>query len=248
VTGLHSSAADPVSFDVSGKHVLITGGTGGIGMAFAHAFAARGSLVIACDIKPPAGPMPHEGVRFEELDVRDESAVNALAAKTPRLDVLIHCAGTLVPFKEHEPAVFEKIVDIHLFGNVRLAAAFRPLLKASRGCIINIGSMYSYFGNARVPAYAAAKTAVMSLTKSLAIAYADDGIRVNAIAPGWIDTEISKGGQKDEAFNATVMARLPAKRWSPPAELAGTAIFLASAASRLVNGVMIPVDGGYVAS
>lgn len=245
---MQPTPADPISFDVSGKHVLITGGTGGIGMAFAQAFSARGASVIVCDIKPPADKLPHEAIRFEQLDVRDEAAINALAAKLSRLDVLIHCAGTLTPFKEHQPAVFEKIVDIHLFGNVRLAAAFRPLLKESRGCIINIGSMYSYFGNARIPAYAAAKTAVMSLTKSLAIAYAEDGIRVNAIAPGWIDTEISKGGQNDEAFNATVMARLPAKRWAPPVELAGTAIFLASPASSLVNGVMIPVDGGYVAS
>ncbi|MGA0570009.1 SDR family NAD(P)-dependent oxidoreductase [Variovorax sp. VNK109] len=245
---MDSNAVDPLSFDVSGKHVLITGGTGGIGMAFAQAFADRGSHVVVSDIKPPAEPLRHERMRFEMLDVRDEAAVNALAAKMEKLDVLIHCAGTLVPFKEHQPGVFEKIVDIHLFGNVRLAAAFRPHLKERRGCIINIGSMYSYFGNGRVPAYAAAKTAVMSLTKSLAIAYAEDGIRVNAIAPGWIDTEISKGGQNDEAFNATVMARLPSKRWSPPVELAGTALFLASAASSLVNGVMIPVDGGYVAS
>jgi NAD(P)-dependent dehydrogenase (short-subunit alcohol dehydrogenase family) len=245
---MEAGQPDPISFDVAGKHVLITGGTGGIGMAFAKAFAQRGSRVTVCDIKPPAAPLPHDSIRFEELDVRDEAAINALAEKLPRLDVLIHCAGTLVPFKEHQPAVFEKIVDIHLFGNVRLAAAFRAHLKATRGCIINIGSMYSYFGNARVPAYAAAKTAVMSLTKSLAIAYAEDGIRVNAIAPGWIDTEISKGGQNDEAFNATVMARLPTKQWSPPVELAGTALFLASAASKLVNGVMIPVDGGYVAS
>lgn len=245
---MESSPADSISFSVSDKHVLITGGTGGIGMAFAKAFAARGSEVIVCDIKPPAEKLPHEKIRFEQLDVRDESAINALAARLSRLDVLIHCAGTLVPFKEHQPAVFERIVDIHLFGNVRLAAAFRPLLKESKGCIINIGSMYSYFGNGRVPAYAAAKTAVLSLTKSLAIAYAEDGIRVNAIAPGWIDTEISKGGQNDEAFNATVMARLPTKSWAPPIELAGTAIFLASAASNLVNGVMIPVDGGYVAS
>lgn len=239
---------DPLSFDVTGKHVLITGGTGGIGTAFAEAFALKGAFVNITDIKPPAREISHKNIRFEMLDVCDQQAVEALAARTERLDVLIHCAGTLVPFKEHQPAVFEKIVNIHLFGNMRLATAFRPLLKQTQGCIINIGSMYSYFGNGRVPAYAAAKTAVLSLTKSLAIAYAEDGIRVNAIAPGWIDTEISKGGQNDEEFNATVMKRLPSQRWSPPIELAGTAVFLASPASRLITGVTIPVDGGYVAS
>lgn len=237
-----------VSFDVSGKHVLITGGCGGIGSTFARAFASAGAKVIVTDLKPPPPDLAELGVQVEMLDVTDNEAIVELAQKVEKLDVLIHCAGYLVPFKEHMPDVFQKVVDVHLFAIVRLAAAFRPHLAQSRGCLINIGSMYSYFGNGRVPAYAAAKTAVLSLTKSLAIAYAEDGIRVNAIAPGWIDTEISKGGQQDEKFNAQVMDRLPTKRWSDPLELAGTALFLASPASSLVNGVTIPVDGGYVAS
>jgi NAD(P)-dependent dehydrogenase (short-subunit alcohol dehydrogenase family) len=140
------------------------------------------------------------------------------------------------------------IVDIHLGGNLRLATAFRPHLAASKGCLINIGSMYSYFGAAMIPAYASAKTAVVGLTRSLAVAYAEDGIRVNAIAPGWIRTEISRRGREEAAFNDKVMLRLPTKRWSEPEELAGTAVFLASPAARLINGVTIPVDGGYVAS
>jgi NAD(P)-dependent dehydrogenase (short-subunit alcohol dehydrogenase family) len=108
--------------------------------------------------------------------------------------------------------------------------------------------MYSFFGAAMIPGYAAAKTGIVGLTRSLALAYAEDGIRVNAIAPGWINTEISRRGREEEAFNAKVMARLPTGRWSEPEELAGTAVFLASPASRLINGVTIPVDGGYVAS
>lgn len=237
-----------VSFDVSGKNVLITGGCGGIGSSFARAFVAAGAKVNVTDVKPAPADLIELGVAVELLDVTDTAAVESLAARISTLDVLIQCAGFLVPFKEHKIDVFQKVMDVHLFGNVRLAAAFRSHLAASRGCIINIGSMYSYFGNARVPAYAAAKTAVVSLTKSLAIAYAEEGIRVNAIAPGWIDTEISKGGQHDEAFNAKVVDRLPTKRWSDPMELAGTALFLASSASSLITGVTIPVDGGYVAS
>jgi NAD(P)-dependent dehydrogenase (short-subunit alcohol dehydrogenase family) len=236
------------SFDVAGKHVIITGGSGGIGSTFARAFLEKGARVTVTDIKPLPTDFDKRSVAFEQLDVSDNTAVLALAGKITQLDVLIHCAGHLVPFKEHRIDVFEKVVDVHLFGSMRLATAFREQLKRSRGTIINIASMYSYFGNGRVPAYAAAKTAIVSLTKSLAIAYAEDGIRVNAIAPGWIDTEISKGGQQDEAFNAKVMDRLPTKRWSDPMELAGTAIFLASPASSLINGVTIPVDGGYVAT
>jgi NAD(P)-dependent dehydrogenase (short-subunit alcohol dehydrogenase family) len=108
--------------------------------------------------------------------------------------------------------------------------------------------MYSYFGAPQVPAYAAAKTAVISLTKSLAIAFAADGIRVNAIAPGWIKTEISRGGRENPEFNAKVVARIPGGEWAEPDDLAGTAIFLVSSAAELINGVTIPVDGGYCAS
>jgi len=232
-------------FGVAGQVVLISGGTGGIGMAFARAFAACGATPILADLKPPAEATPF---RYEPLDVRDDAAVRDLAARVERLDVLIHCAGRLVRHEEHQAEVFRDIVDIHLVGNMSLATAFRPHLARRRGCLINIGSMYSYFGAAMIPAYAAAKTAIIGLTKLLAIAYAEDGIRVNAIAPGWIETDISRRGREEAAFNDKVMARLPTKRWSKPEELAGTAVFLASPASALINGVTIPVDGGYVAS
>lgn len=236
------------SFSVAGLHVLISGGTGGIGSAFTRAFVAHGARVTVADLKPAvAGALP-DGVAFETLDVTSDAAVEALAARIDKLDVLIHCAGKLSRWEEHKIDVFKEIVDIHLFGNVRLAGAFRPHLKASRGCIINIGSMYSYFGAPQVPAYASAKTAIIGLTKSLAIAYAEDGIRVNAIAPGWIATDISRHGRENPVFNAAVMQRLPSKAWAEADELAGTAVFLASPASALINGVTIPVDGGYVAS
>lgn len=235
-------------FSVAGLHVLISGGCGGIGSAFARAFLANGARVTVTDLQPPPAALSAAGAGFEMLDVTRDDAVVALAAKIPSLDVLIHCAGRLIRWEEHKPEVFRDIVDIHLFGNVRLAAAFRPHLKATRGCMINIGSMYSYFGAPQIPAYAAAKTAIVGLTKSLALAYIDDGIRVNAIAPGWINTDISRGGRENPEFNDKLMQRLPPKRWAEPDELAGTALFLASPASALINGVTIPVDGGYVAA
>src|SRR5215217_6059989 len=198
-------------FSVAGQHVLISGGAGGIGTALSRAFRDSGAIVTITDIKSPAND---EGFRFEQLDVRDDAAVEALAAKIGTLHVLIHCAGRLIRHEEHKPEVFRDII----------------------------------FGAAMIPGYAAAKTGIVGLTKSLALAYAEDGIRVNAVAPGWINTEISRRGREEEAFNAKVMARLPTKRWSEPEELAGTAVFLASPAARLINGVTIPVDGGYVAS
>ena len=235
------------SFSVTDKTVLITGGTGGIGGALTRGFLDHGARVIAADLAEPKGALPR-GARFEPLDVTDDAAVEALAGRIDRLDCVIHCAGRLARWEEYKPKVFSEILDIHLVGNLRLANAFRPHLKATGGCLINIGSMYSFFGAPQVPAYAAAKTAVVSLTKSLAIAFAEDGIRVNAIAPGWIKTEISRGGRENPAFNDRVVARIPRGEWAEPEELAGTAIFLASEASRLINGVTIPVDGGYCAS
>jgi len=235
------------SFSVAGKTVLITGGTGGIGAALTQAFIAHGATVIAADLAEPKLPLP-QGARFVQLDVTSTEAVDALAARTNTVDCIIHCAGRLVRWEEYKPETFNQIIDIHLTGNLRLANAFRPHLKATGGCLINIGSMYSYFGAPQVPAYAAAKTAVISLTKSLAMSFAADGIRVNAIAPGWIKTEISRGGRENPEFNARVVARIPNGEWAEPKDLAGTAIFLASEAAKLVNGVTIPVDGGYCAS
>jgi NAD(P)-dependent dehydrogenase (short-subunit alcohol dehydrogenase family) len=232
-------------YSVNGQNVLISGGSGGIGTAFVKAFLACGAKVSICDLYEPKEDLDCD---YYKIDVRNDDDVENLAKKIKKLDVLIHCAGKLIRHEEHQPSVFMDIVNIHLGGNLRLATAFRQHLALRKGCIINIGSMYSYFGASRIPAYSSAKTAIIGLTKSLAIAYAEDGIRVNAIAPGWIRTEISKGGREDEQFNALVMNRLPTKRWSEPEELAGTAVFLASPASKLINGVTIPVDGGYVAS
>lgn len=237
-----------ISFSVEGLQVLISGGCGGIGGAFARAFLAHGAQVIVTDLQAPPEALLEAGARYAHLDVTSDEAVEALAKTIDGLDVLIHCAGKLSRWEEHKPEVFRNIVDIHLFGNVRLAAAFRPHLKQTRGCMINIASMYSYFGAPQVPAYASAKTAIVGLTKSLALAYAEDGIRVNAIAPGWIATDISRGGRENPEFNEKLMARLPNKRWADPEELAGTALFLASPASSLINGVTIPVDGGYTSS
>jgi NAD(P)-dependent dehydrogenase (short-subunit alcohol dehydrogenase family) len=235
-------------FGVNGRRVLITGGARGIGLAFARAFSALGAEPLITDIVAPVpGTLP-SNASYEDLDARNSDGILDLARRTDRLDVLIHCAGRRADPDAEPIGEFQDLLDTHLVGALRLAEAFRTHLAQAKGAIIFISSMYAYFGHPRGLGYSAAKTAINSLTKSLALAYSDDGIRVNAIAPGWIDTDLSKKGQGDPAFSAKVMARLPIKRWAGPEELAGTAVFLASPAAGLINGVTIPVDGGYTAS
>ena len=235
---------DPISFSVQGKHVLISGGAGGIGSAFAKAFLQHGAHVTITDLKAPADELLQAGARFEFLDVTSDDAVLAVSKKIDTLDVLIHCAGKLKRWEEHQPEVFRNIVDIHLFGNVRLASAFRPHLKRTRGCMINIGSMYSYFGAPQVPAYAAAKTAVVGLTRSLALAYIDDGIRVNAIAPGWVMTERQIREHATPEKRAANLDAQAIKRELQPEDIAAAALFLCSRGASAITGQTLIVDGG----
>lgn len=239
------------SFDVSGKRVMVTGGRGGLGLAVGEAFKALGAKVILVDMAPaPSSKDGTGGDGFEHvvIDVCDTAAVQRLADATPALDVLVQFAGKLARVKEYEIETFQHIIDVHLFGSFRFATAFRQKLAASKGCIINVGSMYSSFGSPHAPAYGAAKAALVQLTKSLALAWAKEGIRVNAIAPGWFKTELTRPGRENPEFFRKVSERLPDGRWSEPEELGGTAVFLASPAARAITGVTIPVDGGYSAS
>ncbi|MFJ8887850.1 SDR family NAD(P)-dependent oxidoreductase [Streptomyces sp. NPDC102402] len=236
----------PVNFDVSGKHVLITGGRGGIGSAIATAFVEAGAHVIATDLAP-LPEKTREGIDDRMLDVRDADAVRALAGELTRLDVLVQCAGRAAPMEEYELATFEEIVGIHLTGTFSVATALQPLLAASGGSVINVGSMYSYFGSPLVPAYGAAKAGIVQLTKTLALAWAAEGVRVNGIAPGWIRTALTAPLEALPGAAEAIVSRIPSGQLSEPEELAGTALFLASPAARLINGVTIPVDGGYSA-
>jgi len=174
--------------------------------------------------------------------------VNALIGRMDVLDVLINCAGVIRRNDEHDPKIFAAVLDINLNGTMRCCAAARPLLRASGGCIINTASMLSFFGGGMVPAYSASKGGVAQLTKSLAIAYAADGIRVNALAPGWIATRLTGALQADPARSGPIVARTPLGRWGTPQDVAGAALFLASPWAAFVTGVVLPVDGGYLIS
>jgi NAD(P)-dependent dehydrogenase (short-subunit alcohol dehydrogenase family) len=236
----------------AGAAVLVTGGTSGIGAAIARAFAAAGASVTATgafepELEAARGDPLLARADLRRLDVADGAAVASLVGGLGRLDVLVNCAGTIRRAEEHDPETFARVVDVNLTGSMRACAAARPLLAASGGSIVNTASMLSFHGGGHAPAYSASKGGVAQLTKSLAIAYAPDGVRVNAIAPGWIATPLTKDAREDEARHRAIAERTAMKRWGEPEELVGAVLFLCSPAAAFVTGVILPVDGGYLA-
>jgi NAD(P)-dependent dehydrogenase (short-subunit alcohol dehydrogenase family) len=232
--------------EFAGAQVLVVGASrAGIGAAIARAFQDAGAVVHITGAEP--GPAPEDKARFAytRLDVTDPAAVTAFAAQMPALDILVNCAAITSRGEEMAPAFFEKVVNVNLHGTFRMAEAFHRHLAASHGVLINIASMYATFGSPKNPAYGASKAAVAQLTKSLAIAWAADGIRVNAVAPGFIVTEQSAKSRTDPAHVAAVNLRTPMGRWGQPVDIAGPVLFLASPAAGFITGICLPIDGGY---
>ena len=231
------------------KHILVTGGTRGIGAGVALSLAEAGSHVTAVTASQDEidAFTPHEMIDLQLMDVTDQASVDAVFARCDQLDGLVNCAGILRRGDEYEIEVFQKVIDVNLTGTMRCCLAAQPLLAKSKGGIVNTASMLSTFGGPLVPAYSASKGGVAQLTKALAGRWADEGIRVNAIAPGWIETEMTQGLRDNPERATGIMARTPLKRWGKTAEVGALVRWLLSDEASFVTGAVYPVDGGYLA-
>lgn len=247
-------------FDLSGRVALVTGGNGGIGLGFARGLAKAGAAVMvagrnAAKNAAAAAELTALGARAEavEVDVTDEASIRAMVATTAdrmgRLDILVNNAGTNIRNRPESYRMedWHTVIATNLTSGMIAAQAAHPhLKKGGVGRVINNGSMLSIFGLPFHAAYGASKGGVVQMTRSLAVAWAEDGITVNVILPGWIDTDLTKKARQDMAnLNDDVLRRSPIRRWGAPADFEGVAAFLASDAASFITGVAIPVDGGF---
>jgi 2-deoxy-D-gluconate 3-dehydrogenase len=247
-------------FGLKGKVAIITGGNGGIGLGMARGLATAGARVVVAARNREKSDLAVKDLRARgsdsialTVDVTDEQSVGILVMETVercgRLDILVNNAGTNIRKPAHEMALAEwrQVLDTNLTSAFLCSRAAYPHMKrGGGGKIINIGSMLSIFGASFAPAYGASKGGIVQLTKSLATAWAGDNIQVNAVLPGWIDTELTREARRQIAgLHDRVLARTPAGRWGDIGDFGGVAVFLASSASDFVTGAAIPVDGGY---
>ena len=247
-------------FDLAGRIAIITGGNGGIGLGMAEGLAAAGATVVLAGRNATKGGAAVKQIKdtggkaeFADADVTDEAACRALIDKVAdhhgSLNILVNNAGTNIrkPPDALSLADWHTVIDTNLTSAfVCSHAAYPHMKKAGGGKIINIGSMMSIFAAGFAPAYAASKGGIVQFGRACATAWAKDNIQVNAVLPGWIDTDLTRGARREVAgLHERVLARTPAARWGDPKDFAGIAVFLASSASDFVTGAAIPVDGGY---
>ena len=248
-------------FSLKGKVAIVTGGNGGIGKAIARGMAAMGANIVIAARNEAKTAEAVRSIKEEfrrqvigvKVDIREEKQVRDMAAKAlevfGRIDILVNNAGTNIRKlpQEYKIDEWEEVINTNLRGAFLCSQAVYPAMqKAGGGKIINIGSMASIFGGAKLALYGMSKGGIVQLTRSLAVAWAKDNIQANAILPGWFNTELTRKARKELAgLEESIIARTPIGRWGEPDEVAGTAVFLASPASDFVTGVALPVDGGY---
>jgi len=232
------------------KNAVVIGGTGGIGAGIARVLLREGWHVSATGLDEreiDAFSIAVPSVETAVLDVTDQGQVTEFFNRFETLDALVNCAGVLFRGAEYEMDVFTKVIEINLTGTMRTCLAAHELLARSKGAIVNTASMLSTFGGPLVPAYSASKGGVSQLTKALAGKWAADGIRVNAIAPGWIETEMTAALREDPERNGPILARTPMGRWGKPDEIGELVAWLLSHRAGFITGAIYPVDGGYSA-
>jgi 2-deoxy-D-gluconate 3-dehydrogenase len=245
-------------FDLTGKVAVVTGGNGGIGLGMAGGLAAAGAQVVLSGRNQAKGDKAAAGLGhgavFIAADVTKKADCDRLVAETVarcgRLDILVNNAGIAIRKfpQDLTEADWHKVMDTNMTSAFLLSQAAYPHLAKAGGKVINTGSVMSLFGAAHTAPYAASKGAIMQFTKATAAAWAKDNIQCNCILPGWIDTDLTVGARAQvPGLNEMVLQRTMAGRWGVPADLAGIAVFLASAASDFVTGAAIPCDGGYMA-
>jgi len=246
-------------FDLTGRVALVTGGNGGLGLGMAKGLAEAGAKLVlvgrnAAKGRAALAELGSADAMFEVADVTKKPACEALVAATlekfGRLDILVNNAGISVRKQpqDYTEADWHAVLDSNLTSAFLLSQAAYPALKVKGGKIINIGSIMSVLGAPYSAAYAASKGGIVQLTKALAAAWAPDHIQVNAILPGWIDTDMTVTARAQvDGLHAHVLARTPAGRWGRAEDLAGAAVFLASDNADFVTGAAIPVDGGFLA-
>jgi len=240
-----------------GAHVLVTGGTSGIGAAAAAAYREAGAEVTITGTRGSASDYDGglDGYRYLQLDVEDGASIDAVAAALPRLDILVNNAGMALPslgLDEYEPEIFARSVNMLLVGAFRMSRRSYDLLKASQwsggAAIVGIASMSSYFGIPIVPGYGAAKTGLLGLTRTLAVEWGKDGIRVNAVAAGLTRSRMTAGTFAEDAWTEPTLARTPLGRLGEPDDIAAAILFLSSPAASWITGQTLAVDGGYTVS
>jgi 3-oxoacyl-[acyl-carrier protein] reductase len=235
------------TIDMSGKTVLVTGGSSGIGAGIASVFRDAGAEVHITGTRASADDYDNDlsGFTYYQLDAGDDAAVEAFAPDFDRLDVLVNSVGT-VAYKKQEftMPVWRRVMDVNINGVMHLCTKFRPMLAETKGNIVIISSMASFHATRGNPAYSASKGGLRTLVMTLAEAWARDGIRVNAVAPGFVDTKLTKVSRDNPNIYQATLENTPLGRWGEPEEMGTASLFLASDMASYVTGHTLPVDGG----